>query len=121
MSIDILVGEYRGRVSFIASINPNEKCTPGRNIAIIFSLAHVQCKNQNGDILGETVIAPMEDRLNNICDGIFLGWAHEGKIQFIILIHGCPIPRPSEKFFRYSLAISFFHWRPIDLHHFPWK
>ena len=37
------------------------------------------------------------NRLNNICDGNFIGWKNKVKTQFRIMTHGCPIPPPSQK------------------------
>ena len=66
----------------------------GRNITIIFRLANDHFKKDNDDIMGNTVIAPIGDGLNNICAGRFLGWRHEGKTQFRIMPHGCTLPSP---------------------------
>ena len=78
MSIDLVIGRDHGKGAFRASININAKFTSGRNITIIFRIAHVQRKKKNGLVLGNTVVDPIGDRLNNICSGIFLGWTHEG-------------------------------------------
>ena len=42
-------------------------------------------------------MVPIRDRLKNIYDGVFLGWAHEGKTKFIIMTRGCPLPPPRQK------------------------
>ena len=42
-------------------------------------------------------MAPIGDRLNNICAGHFIGWTHEGKTRFIILTHGFPLPPTGSK------------------------
>ena len=97
ISIDIVIVEYHGKGSFRTCIKLNEKCTSGRNIDIIFRLSHFQWKNNNGEILGETGMVPIRDRLKNIYDGVFLGWAHEGKTKFIIMTRGCPLPPPRQK------------------------
>ena len=76
---DLLTGGDNGKGEFRTSIYINEKLTPGRNINRIFRLAHVQCKKDNGEILGNIFMAPIGYRLKNICDELFLGWTHEGK------------------------------------------
>ena len=73
MSIDLVIGGDHGKGAFRASIKINEKNTIGRNITIIFRLAHVQCKKENGDIMGNTFMDPIGYRLKNICAGHFLG------------------------------------------------
>ena len=59
MSIDLVIGGDHGKAAFIVSINIKANFTPGRNITIIFSLAHVQCRNYNGDIIGNKVMSPI--------------------------------------------------------------
>ena len=54
VSIEIVIGGYYGKGEFRARIKINAKITPGRNIKRIFRLAHAQCKNDNGEILGNT-------------------------------------------------------------------
>ena len=80
-----MFGRYHGKGAFIASININAKFTLGRKITGIFRLVHVHFKKENGDILGNTFMSSIGDRLKNICDGCFLGCTHEDKKQFIIL------------------------------------
>ena len=92
MSIDLVLGGNHGKGAFREIIKINAKFTSGRNITIIFGLAHVQCKKDNGDIMGNIVMAPIGERLKNICAGRFLGWTHEGKTRFIILPRGCNVP-----------------------------
>ena len=92
-----MFGRYHGKGAFIASININAKFTLGRKITGIFRLVHVHFKKENGDILGNTFMSSIGDRLKNICDGCFLGCTHEDKKQFIILPHGCPLPPPRAK------------------------
>ena len=121
MSIDLVIGGDHGKGAFRASIKINANFASGRNIIRIFRIAHVQCKKENCDILGSTVMAPIADRRKNICAGRFLGWTHEGKIQFIILPHCCTIPPPRGKTIWSSVRPSFFHWRTIFLCHFTWK
>ena len=79
MSIDLAIVGDHGKGEFRASIKINEIFTPGRNITVIFRLTHVQRKKDNGDILGDTVIDPLYNRLKNICARQFIGWTHEGK------------------------------------------
>ena len=79
MSIDLVIGGDHGKGEFIASININAKFTPERNITRIFRLTNVQCKKDNGEILGNTVVNSIGYRLKNFCAGLFLGWIHEGK------------------------------------------
>ena len=110
MSIDLVIGGDHGKEEFRSSININAIFTSGRNITIIFRLAHIQCKKDNGDILGNTVMASIGYRLNNICAGRFLGWTHEGKTQFIILPHGCTLPPPrGEIYMHFSQAACLCH------------
>ena len=97
MSIDLVIGGDHGNGVFRVSINTNAKFTSGRNITRIFRLAHVYCKKDNGDIMGNKIMAPIGDKLKNICAGSFLGWTNEGKTQFRIMPHGCPLPPPKEK------------------------
>ena len=92
ISIDLVIGGDYGKGLFRAIIEINSKFASERNITIIFRLAHFHCKKYTGDILVNTVMAPIGGRLNNICAGRFLGWTHEGKTQFIILTHGCTLP-----------------------------
>ena len=54
-------------------------------------------KKDNNEILGNTVMAPIGDRLNNIYAERFLDWTHEGKTQFRIMPHGFPMHRQGEK------------------------
>ena len=96
-SIEFLIGGDHRKGLFIASININAKFIPVRNITTIFRIVHFQCKKDNGEIMGNAVMAPIGYRLKNICACSFLGWTHEGKIQFIILPHVCTIPSPREK------------------------
>ena len=79
MSIDIVIGGDHGKVEFRASMNIIAKFTSGRNITRISRLAHVQCKKNNGEILGNIVMYQIGERINNIFSGRFLGWTHEGK------------------------------------------
>ena len=79
MSIDLVIGGDHGKGAFRAIININAKFTSGRNTTRIFRLAHVQCKKDNCENMGNTVMAPIGDRLKNICAGRFLGGTHEGK------------------------------------------
>ena len=44
-----------------------------------FMIAHVQCKKDSGEIMGNTVMSPIQDMLNNICAGIFIGRILEDK------------------------------------------
>ena len=97
ISIDLVIGGDYGKGLFRAIIEINSKFASERNITIIFRLAHFHCKKYTGDILVNTVMAPIGGRLNNICAGRFLGWTHEGKTQFIILPHGCTLPPPRGK------------------------
>ena len=41
--------------------------------------------------MGITVMAPIGNILKNTYADISLGWTHEGKTQFIIITHGCPL------------------------------
>ena len=61
MSIDLVIGGYYGKESFRAIININAKFTSGRNITRIFRLAHVHCKKDNGEIMGNTFTSPIGD------------------------------------------------------------
>ena len=97
MSIDLVIGGNHGKGAFRASIKINARFTPGRNITIIFRLTHVQCKKENGEIMGNPVMDPVGDRLKNICAWHFLGWTHEGKTQFRIPPHGRTLPPPRVK------------------------
>ena len=67
------------------------------NITTIFRIAHVQYKKYKGEILVNSVMAPIWDRIKNICAGRFFGWTYEGKTQFIIMNHGFTLPQPREK------------------------
>ena len=106
--IDILFGGDHGKRAFREIININAKFTSGRNVTRIFSLAYVQCKKYNGEIMGNTFMDPIGDRLNNICSGRFLGWTHEVKTQFVIMICGCTLPTPRGKTICSSLWLRFF-------------
>ena len=53
--------------------------TSGRNTDTILRPEHVQCKEDNHKILGNTVMAPIGYRIKNIYAGQFFGWTHEGK------------------------------------------
>ena len=114
MSIDLVIGEDHGNRAFRASININAKFTPGRNITRISSLAHFQRKKVNGENMGNTVMAPIGDRLYNIFALRFLCWTHQGKTQFGILPHGCHIP-PREKNMQFSKA-KYFSTVDLDLY-----
>ena len=92
MSIDLVIGRDHGKGAFRASIKIYDKFTLGRNTTRIFRLAHVQCKNYNGGIMGNTFMYPIWYRIKNICAVCFLGWT-----QFIILPHGCPLTPPTKK------------------------
>ena len=94
MSTELTIGGDHLKGEFRASIHLNQKFTSGINITRIFRIAHVQCKKENGDILDNTAMTPIWNRLKNICSGHFLGCTNKVKIQFIILSHGCPIPSP---------------------------
>ena len=94
MSIDLVIGGDHGKGAFRSSIMIYTHFISGRNITIIFRLANDHFKKDNDDIMGNTVIAPIGDGLNNICAGRFLGWRHEGKTQFRIMPHGCTLPSP---------------------------
>ena len=107
-SIELLISGDHGKGAFIASIKINAKFTPRRNITRIFRLVHVHCKKDNGEILVNIFMAPIWDRLNNICAGCCLGWTHEGKIQFIILPHGCTLPPTREKQYAVQSGCVFF-------------
>ena len=50
----------------------------------------------NCDIMGNMIMDLIGYR-KNICDGLFLSWIHEGKINFIIIFHGCTISPPKAK------------------------
>ena len=63
----------------------------------IFMIVHVQCEKDNGEILGNAVMNPIWERVNNSCTGIFLDCTHENKIQFIILTHGILLSPPRAK------------------------
>ena len=121
MSIDLVIDGDYGKGEFRAIININTKLIPGRNITIISRLAHVQCRKDNDEITGNTVMAPIGDRLNNICAGNFLGWTHEGKTQFIILTHGCTLPPPRRGNIQFSQVACFFHWIPSFICSYTWK
>ena len=112
--MDLVSGRYYGKGAFRASINPNANFISGRNITRIFSLAHVQCKKDNGDILGNTFMAPIGGRINNSCAGKILGWSHEGKTQFRILTHGCPLLPPRAKYIFNSVWPRFFVTEDLD-------
>ena len=73
MSIDLVIVRDHGKGSFRASININANFTSGRNITRVFRLEHVQCKKDNGDIMGNIVMDLIGDRLKNICAGRFIG------------------------------------------------
>ena len=79
MSIELIIVVYHRKGSFRAIIDINGNFTPGRNTTIIFNLAHVQCKKDNGDIVRNIFMGPIGDRLKYICIGIFLGCTHEDK------------------------------------------
>ena len=87
----IIFGDH-GRGSFRARIKLNATFTSGRKMKRILSLAHVRCKKDNGEIMGNISMTPIWDRQKNICAGGFLGRSYEGKTQFKILPHGCPLP-----------------------------
>ena len=76
MSVELVIGGDHVKGEFRASLNINENFTPGRNINIIFRLAHVHCKKDNCEIMGNTVMFPIGDRLNNIFYGCFTSWTH---------------------------------------------
>ena len=92
VSIDLVIGGDHGNWSFRASGNINENFTSGRIISRIFSLAHVQCKKENGYIMGNTIMSPIGDSLKNIFSRCFHGLTHEGKrsLEFfpmVVLFH----------------------------------
>ena len=74
-----MIGGDHGKGAFRAIIKLDKKFTSGINITRIFRLVNVQCKKENHEIPGNTVMAQIGDRLNNIYAGHFLGWTHEGK------------------------------------------
>ena len=76
MSTDIVIGGDHGKGAFRSIININENVISVRTITIIFWLANVKYKKENGEILGSIVISPIWDRLKYICSGRFLGWKH---------------------------------------------
>ena len=94
MSIELVIDRDHGKGEFRAIIKMNETFTSLRKITTIPRIAYFQCKKENCDILGNTVMDPIGESLNNICAGIFLGWTHRGKIQFIIIPHSCNFPPP---------------------------
>ena len=53
-------------------------------------------------------MAPIGDRPKNICDGRFLGWTHENKIHFIIILHGYTLPPPRGGGVCSSVRLRFF-------------
>ena len=116
MSIDLVIGRDHGKGAFRAIIDINAKFTSGSHIPRIFRLAHVQCKKDNYEIMGNTVIAPIGSRLNNIYAGCFLGWTHEGKIQFRILPHGYTLPSPWGKKICSSVRPRVFITGDLDLY-----
>ena len=121
MSTDLTIGGDHLKGAFRASIQLNQKFTSGRNITRIFRIAHVQCKKENGDILDNTAMTPIWNRLKNICSGHFLGCTNKVKTHFIILSHGCPISPPKGGGGVVQSVHVFFHWRPSFLCHCPWK
>ena len=116
MSIDLVIGGDHGKGVLRASIKSNAKFTSGINITRIFKLAHFQCKKNNGDIMGNTLIFPIGYRLNNICNGQFLGWTNEGKTQFRVMPHGFPLPPPREKIICSSVRTLVFFTRDITVY-----
>ena len=122
MSIDLVIDVDHGKGEFIASIKLNAKNISGRNVIIVFRLSRFQCKKENDEILGNTDMVPIWDRINNIFAGIFLGWKCEGKTQFRILTHGFSYSTTKGKNnIKYIQDTRFCHWRPIFLCHIPWK
>ena len=75
----VIDGDHR-KGAFRASININTKFTSVSKITRIFRLAHIQCKKDNGEILGNVFMDPIGYRLKHICAGHFLFWTHESKI-----------------------------------------
>ena len=86
------MGGNHGKGEFRASIKINETFTSGRKITIIFRIAKLQYKKENGKIMGNTVTSQIWYRPKNTCAGRFLGQTHEGKTEFIILPHVCTLP-----------------------------
>ena len=117
----VIDGDHR-KGAFRASININTKFTSVSKITRIFRLAHIQCKKENGEILGNTAMDPIYDRLNNICDGIFLGCKHKDKTLFIIMPHGCPLKAPREETILSSVRPRFFVTGDLGFYAiFTWK
>ena len=73
MSIDLIICGDHGKGEFRAIKNINMEFIPGNNITIIFKITHVQCKKENCEILGNKIMYPIRNRLNNIFAWIFLG------------------------------------------------
>ena len=66
--------------------------------------------------MGNTLIFPIGYRLNNICDGKFLGWTNEGKTQFRVMPHGFPLPPPREKIICSSFRTRVFFTRDLTVY-----
>ena len=67
----IIFGDH-GRGSFRARIKLNATFTSGRKMKRILSLAHVRCKKDNGEIMGNISMTPIWDRQKKSVLGVFL-------------------------------------------------
>ena len=50
-------------------------------------------------------MAPIGYSLKNICDGRFIGWKHEGKIRYRIMLRGFPLHHQGKIYIQFSQAV----------------